>query len=110
MNAPQLPEEQKCFDVEQMRHLVESFTASNATGLEKLLAASHIAMHAAQVFNEQAHQLRCTLGPERARILAITEIAEAISRLQDAAEPAVHGYNEFMRDPENSQAIRPIEL
>jgi hypothetical protein len=88
-------------DQAQIKKAVEAFASAELPAVECLIAASEIAMLAAQRFRERAKECREVLGQERARELALTEIADAIARIQDAAAPAVHGYNELLRDSDD---------
>jgi hypothetical protein len=80
---------------------VESFRRAPLDAVEALIAATEIAAWAAARFHAEAQQLRAELGDGPARELATTQIAEAIARLQDAAAPAVHGYNQLLRDSDD---------
>lgn len=92
-------------DLGAIRQAVESFMALPLGPMESLIAASEIAFHAAQRFREEAKECRRVLGQETARELAISEIAEAITRIQDASAPAVHGYNDLLRDQDDERTI-----
>lgn len=90
---------------ERVSQAVEHFRQLPLSPIESLLAASQIAMLAAQRFRRECPQIRLELGSQTARQLAMTEIAEAIATLQDAASPAVHGYNELLRDPDDEPIV-----
>lgn len=92
---------------ERVKRVVELFNNAEVSPAEKLIAASEIALAAAQHFRAQAPKLRAKLGAAQARELAMSEVAEAIARMQDAAVPAIHGYNELMRDTED-EPITPL--
>lgn len=103
---PQGPHQNE-IDPERVKRVVELFNAAEISPAEKLVAASEIALAAAQYFHAQAPKLRAELGAAQARELAMTEVAEAIARMQDAAVPAIHGYNELMRDIDD-EPITPL--
>jgi quinol monooxygenase YgiN len=92
-------------DLTSVQRAVEAFKALSLGPAETLIAASQIAFLAAHQFREKAKDYRRQLGNEAAREIAVNEIAEAIARLQDASAPAVHGYNDLLRDPDDDHVI-----
>ncbi len=89
-------------DPDRVRNIVNEVVQAPIGAVDLLLAASEIATIAAERFREEAQTIRCQLGAERARELAMNEVAEAIAKLQDAAGPAVHGYNQLLRDDDEA--------
>jgi len=86
----------------RIEQAVAQFENAKLSPAEAFIAASFIAMASAERLRKEAGAIRSTLGVELSRELASTEIADAISRLQDAAAPAVHGFNALMRDDMDS--------
>lgn len=89
-------------DPTRVRNIVNEVVQAPIGAVDLLLAASEIATIAAERFRTEAQAIRRELGSERARELAMNEIAEAIAKLQDSAAPAVIGYNHLLRDDDEA--------